>query len=233
MKERNGATVYRFDEIDSTNDYAKTLRNQGKDCVIIAKRQTGGRGTKGRSFSSMEGGVYMTKLTFHQQLPTARAFEIMASTATAVCKTLRAFGVTPKIKWPNDIYAGDKKICGILIENTFSGANVACSVVGIGINIYNTLPEELKEIATSVLEQTGKRYSVETVTEHLLDELFSKQTMEEYLSFVGYMGKQARILVGDLERQATLLSVDREGGLWVLLDGEKQRFVSTEISLRV
>ena len=233
MKEKIQISIQRFDELGSTNDYAKEQRKNGKDLIVLAKRQTGGRGTKGRSFSSLEGGVYLSKLTFYQDFPAVRAFEIMSSAATAVCKTLVHFGVKPKIKWPNDIFVADKKICGILIENTFSGINVGCSVVGIGINVHNALPQELKNIATSLQEQTGKRFSVDEVADKLIEELCTVHTIEDYVSFIGYMGERARILVGEQEQLATLLSVDAQGGLWVLLDGKKQRFTSTEISVRI
>ena len=222
-----------LDEIASTNDYAKKRRAEKENLVVVAKRQTGGRGTKGRSFSSNEGGVYLSALTFYDALPASRAFEIMMGAATAVCNTLQAFGLSPKIKWPNDILVADKKICGILIENTFSGAFVQNAVVGIGINVYNQLPAELKDIATSIYLQTGKTFSVEEVAEKLIEQLQAPHTAEEYTAFIGYMGERAKLLIGNETREAVLLSVDKEGGLWVQLDGEKKRFTSTEISVRI
>lgn len=222
-----------LDEIASTNDYAKKRRADKENLVVVAKRQTGGRGTKGRSFSSNEGGVYLSALTFYDALPASRAFEIMMGAATAVCNTLQAFGLFPKIKWPNDILVADKKICGILIENTFSGAFVQNAVVGIGINVYNQLPAELKDIATSIYLQTGKTFSVEEVAEKLIEQLQAPHTAEEYTAFIGYMGERAKLLIGNETREAVLLSVDKEGGLWVQLDGEEKRFTSTEISVRI
>ena len=233
MKHEKTYTIERFSSLPSTNDYAKAKRAEGKNLIVIARSQTGGRGTKGRSFSSKEGGVYLTKLTFYEQFPATRAFEIMSQTAAAVCKTLQAFGVSPKIKWPNDIYVSDKKICGILIENTFSGAFVGSSVVGIGINVYNALEAELENIATSLLIETGKKISVDDVTEELIKQLLSTHTMDEYLSFVGYMGTTADILQGESRMQGKLLRVDCDGALWVELQGEEKKFTSAEISVRI
>ena len=233
MNDEKKVKIEWLDEIASTNDYAKKRRADKENLVVVAKRQTGGRGTKGRSFSSNEGGVYLSALTFYDALPASRAFEIMMGAATAVCNTLQAFGLSPKIKWPNDILVADKKICGILIENTFSGAFVQNAVVGIGINVYNQLPEELKDIATSIYLQTGKIFSVKEVAEKLIEQLQTPHTAEEYTAFIGYMGERANLLIGNETREAVLLSVDQEGGLWVRLDGEKKRFTSTEISVRI
>ena len=98
-----------FECISSTNDYAKSKRGEGGDLIVTASRQTGGRGTKGRSFSSDVGGTYLTKLTFYEGFPASRAFEIMAGAAVAVCKTLEAYGLAPVIKWANDVFVKDKK----------------------------------------------------------------------------------------------------------------------------
>ena len=104
-------TIY-FDKIGSTNDYLKKLKNPSEDVLVIAKRQTGGRGTKGRSFICEEGGVYLSLLKLYP-CKTKDSFSIMMGSAVAVLKTLSAFDVKAKIKWPNDIYVNGKKICGI------------------------------------------------------------------------------------------------------------------------
>ena len=222
-----------FDEIGSTNEYAKGLRSQGFDTVVTADKQTGGRGTKGRSFSSDVGGVYATKLTFYRDFPACNAFLLMAGAAAAVCKTLEFYRVKPVIKWVNDIYVNDKKICGILIENVFSGNRVSSSIVGIGINVCNTLPKELDHIATTMVQEMKKPPSVAEVRERLIGNLAVQKGMDEYLARIGYMGRQATVLFGEERIPVTLLSVDGEGGLWVEADGEKRRFAAAEVSLQV
>ena len=157
-----------FEEIASTNEYAKSQRCQGENLIVTAKRQFGGKGTKGRSFSSNEGGVYLSKLTFYEDFKACEAFKIMTNAAVAVCKTLQYFGLNPKIKWVNDVYVNDKKICGILIENVFSGDKISSSVVGVGLNVYNELPQELVAIATTMEKESGKRFLVEEVKEKLI-----------------------------------------------------------------
>ena len=221
-----------FDEIASTNDYAKSLRSEKKNRIITAKKQTGGRGTKGRSFSSNEGGVYLTKLDFYEDFPASRAFEIMANAASAVCDTLAGFSLSPQIKWANDVFVNGKKICGILVENVFSGNRVVSSVVGVGLNVYNELPFELSEIATNILAETGEKISVEAVTERLIAEWQKPRGMAEYLRYIGFMGEEATLVLADGEKHGRLLSVDEQGGLHVCIDGVNQRLTSAEVSLR-
>lgn len=233
MKKKSGTKRIRLIEIDSTNTYAKALRANGENVVVTAKKQTGGMGTKGRSFSSNEGGVYLTKLVFHENMPTMYAFKIMASAAVAVCRTLEKYGLSPVIKWANDVYVSDKKICGILIENVFSGDRISSSLVGIGINVFNPLPQELDKIATSMERETGKRFSVEEVTETLMEELEREIDISEYRNRIGYMGRQAKLLFADGEREGKLLSVDEQGGLQVEMDGQIVTLTSAEVSLRL
>lgn len=233
VKDENSFVIERFEEMESTNLYIKEKRAEGVNRIVTACRQTGGRGTKGRSFSSEEGGVYLSKLTFYEKFPSSQAFFVMASAAVAVCETLVFYGFKPAIKWANDVYVNDKKICGILIENVFSGSNISSSIVGIGLNVYNALPDELHSIATTMEQVSGKRFSVEEVTKKLIEELKKEHTMEEYISFIGYMGTSAELLIGDERVHGTLLEVDETGGLWVEIQGEKRRLTSVEVSVRI
>lgn len=222
-----------LEEIGSTNDYAKERRSEKIPFIVTAKRQTGGRGTKGRFFSSSEGGVYLTSLRFYEDFKARDAFKIMSGTAVAVCETLRFYGVQPKIKWSNDIFVGGKKICGILIENTLSGDRISSSVVGVGLNICNELPKELDGIATTLFEQTGKSVSVDEVTERLITELEKERTIEAYRAYLGFIGERVRLVLGDSCVPATLLGVDDEGRLVVDIDGERRIFSSAEVTLKV
>ena len=158
MNKKTMSLIERFDEIASTNDCLKEKRAEGIDRIAIAKAQPGGRGTKGRSFSSNVGGLYLSALRFYENLSAKDGFKIMAGAAVAVCKTLKNAGVEPCVKWPNDVHVNGKKICGILIENTLSGDKISSSIVGVGINVSNRLPEELKEIATTLNMETGKGF---------------------------------------------------------------------------
>ncbi|MBQ8291465.1 MAG: biotin--[Clostridia bacterium] len=221
-----------FTQIPSTNDYAKEKRAEGRNRLITADMQTGGRGTKGRSFSSDEGGVYVTKLDFYENFSAKNAFMLMAGAAVAVCKTLVSFGVKPVIKWANDIHVNGKKICGILIENTFSGDKIRSSVVGVGLNVCNALPDELSSIATTLCCETGKKISVAVVRERLIEELCKPHTIGEYLAYIGYMHTEAELIFADRTARGRLLAVDETGGLLVEIEGKKERLTAAEVSVR-
>ena len=233
MNGENPVKTEYFECLPSTQEYVKSKRSDGCPLLVFADYQTGGKGTKGRLFSSDKGGVYLSKLSFYEDFSAKNAFLIMASAAVAVCETLRYFGLTPVIKWANDIFVNDKKICGILVENTLSGNKISSSVVGVGLNVCNSLPSELADIATSMQVETGNIFSVTEVRERLILELNKERSMQEYLSFIGYMGRSAVLLFGDERVPATLLSVDEEGGLLVEINGETKRLTSVEVSLRI
>ena len=232
MKDKNGLQWIRLDNVPSTNEYAKNKAFDG-DVAVLSRRQTGGKGTKGRIFESLEGGVYLTLVRRFENLPSKDAFKIMAGVCTAVCKTLVSCGVKPVVKWPNDVHVGGKKICGILIENTFSGANISRSIIGIGVNVNNVLSAQLQEIATTLSQETGKNFDVDDVAKRIADGVYAPFSMDEYLSFVGYMGGEADLLIGDKRVKAKLLRVDETGGLVCEIDGKETRFTALEISLRV
>ncbi len=225
--------ILRFKELESTQTYAKTLIQNCLPVTVIAEKQTGGKGTKNRSFSSDVGGVYLTKLSFYDRFPAKDAFLVMAGAAVAVCKTLEAFGLKPKIKWANDIFVNDKKICGILIENGFSGNTLKYSLVGIGLNVNNLLPEELKEIGITMQEAAGKEFSVDGVTEKLVSELTRAPDMDEYLKRVGYLNGFATLIQGERSVKVKLISVEKTGELVVEEDGKTRKVATGEVSLRL
>ena len=225
--------IERFASIASTNDYAKAKRRERQNLLIIAREQSGGRGTKGRSFSSSAGGLYFTVLTFYENYSIQEAFKIMQNTAAAVCETLAEFGLFPKIKWPNDIFVNGKKNCGILIENTLSGGCVSSSVVGGGLNINNPLPKELDEIATTMARETGKKITVEEVEKTLFEKLFNGFSGEKYINYLGWLGEEVVLLVGEEKRKAKLLGVDEAGALIAETEKGVEKFASAEVSLRV
>ncbi len=224
--------IERLNEIDSTNLYIKRYLSSGQDVVVCARTQSEGRGTKGRSFLSQKGGVYLSKLTFYDKLPAQEGFAVMRNAAVAVCRTLKKYGVQPQIKWPNDILVNGKKLCGILIENVFSGNALRASIVGIGLNVTNDV-SPLSEIATSILQETGKVYGVDEVTQELIKQLDLSSTVEEYRSFVHFLGKEVRVTEGENEYLATALSIEEDGRLRIRADAGEKVLSAAEISLRI
>lgn len=127
--------IYRFPILPSTNDEAvKPCYGEGD--IIVAERQTAGRGQRGHRWESAE----QQNLTFTLVLePTflepERQFLLSEAVALGVRDMLSEYGITARIKWTNDIYVGDRKIAGILIEHKLQGAAIARTIAGIGLNV--------------------------------------------------------------------------------------------------
>ena len=237
MKEIMEYKRLHFQTLPSTNDFLKEKRarmqafeEEKSNYIVTAEWQTGGRGTKGRSFLSEKGGVYLSALTFYEDFKAKDAFRLLAQAAVAVCETLRTYGLQPVIKWSNDIYVNDRKIAGILIENVFSGDNISSSVIGIGLNVTNALAPEIEKIATSMQQATGRDFSVQEVTERLISQFKQERTMQEYLSYIGYMGREVLLIIGDERVHGRLIFVDDEGRLHVEIDGKECCLTSVEVS---
>ena len=131
--------VFRFQVLDSTNTKAISIAREGlSEAVVIAKRQTGGRGRMGRSFASPEGGLYLSYLT-DRLAPGASVLALTPAAALAVRRAIfRTFGLSCAIKYPNDLILQDRKVCGILCESVAMEGRF-CVVVGIGINVQTDI----------------------------------------------------------------------------------------------
>lgn len=219
-------------ECDSTNEYLKRLNGE-EDTIVTALRQTAGKGTKGRSFSSADGGLYLSVMRFYESFPAANAFEIMINSCVAVCKTVEGFGIKPVIRWANDVLVNGRKICGTLIENTFAGANIRRSIVGMGINVNNELPPELSQIAVSMREILAKRLSLQTVKQAHIANLQKSFTIDDYKKYIDWFGKEVVLRTDKESYTATALDVTADGRLVVSRDGKIIEISSAEVSLRL
>lgn len=224
--------IIELSECDSTNEYLKRLDGE-EDTIVTAVRQTAGKGTKGRSFSSADGGLYLSVMRFYESFPAANAFEIMINSCVAVCKTVEGFGITPIIRWANDVLVNGRKICGTLIENTFAGANIRRSIVGMGINVNNELPSELRQIAVSMREILGNRLSLQTVKQALIANLQKSFTIDDYKNYIDWFGKEVVLRTDKESYTATALDVTADGRLVVSRDGKIIEISSAEVSLRL
>lgn len=220
-----------LNETTSTNDEAKKFLPMREDLVVCAARQTGGKGTKGRSFLSDEGGLYCSFLKFYKKLPASEAFRIMAHAATTVCRTAKFFGADPEIKWPNDVYAQGRKLSGILIENGFLGEEIDHSIVGIGINVSNDL-SALGGIAVNLSEAAGRALSLQEVRSVLIGNFERESSFEEYLSFVRFLGRTVRVTEGGRTYEAVARRILRDGRLEIEAEGIRA-LSAAEIALRL
>ena len=174
-------TIKWYESIDSTNTVAiRESDTSNEGTVWAALYQTAGRGQRGNKWESSKGdNLTFTALFKPTFISPARQFAISEISAIGVCKYLEEKGLTPKIKWPNDIYIGDKKICGMLIEHTLSGDKLSASISGIGININQEIFNSNAPNPTSLileLKRLGKdanRFNIKEELPKVLEEIYT------------------------------------------------------------
>lgn len=215
-----------FDTLPSTNDYCET-REFGEDTAIIAREQTGGKGTKGRSFSSPRGGVYLSLVRYYP-CKAENSFSLMIASCMAVVKTLELYSVSAGVKWPNDVFLNGKKICGILIKNSFEGENVKKSITGIGVNVNNDIPKDLADIAINLKSVVGE-VDIDEFYKRLIENLYADYSVDEYRSRNIVLGKEITVIKNGESRKAVAEDVAADGSL-VLKGGE--RLFYGEVTIR-
>ena len=213
-EENEQPRIIRLEETTSTNNYLRGL--VGKEplpegSIVVTEYQTAGRGQVGNTWESEPGKNLMFSIILYPDfLPANRQFLISQIAALSVKETLDAYvdGIT--VKWPNDIYWRDKKICGMLIENDLTGHSLYCSVIGIGININQRefLSDALNPV--SLVQITGREYDREEILNSFLKRLYDRylgllQEKEEEIRSA-YMAVTAFILTGMNKASSRLVS---------------------------
>lgn len=160
-----GQRVVKLEETGSTNRFLNDLiQNEilPEGTVVTANYQVAGQGLGGTSWFSEPGKNLLMSVVFNPEfLPVKKIYLISKAIALAIKDFLVEENIQAKIKWPNDIYVEDKKICGVLIENSIRGSVVLQSICGIGLNINQQhFPAEIPN-ATSMKLVTGKNYSID------------------------------------------------------------------------
>ncbi len=215
-----------FDTLPSTNDYCET-HEFGEDTAIIAREQTGGKGTKGRSFSSPRGGVYLSLVRYYP-CKAENSFSLMIASCMAVVKTLELYGVSAGVKWPNDVFLNGKKICGILIKNSFEGENVKKSITGIGVNVNNDIPKDLADIAINLKSVVGE-VDIDEFYKRLIENLYADYSVDEYRSRNIVLGKEITVIKNGESRKAVAEDIAADGSL--VLKGCERLFYG-EVTIR-
>ncbi len=235
--------LLRYDEIDSTNSALKRMPDAPHGTVLLARRQTGGRGRLGRQFASPTGGIYLSALL----RPNVPSQELLALTPMAAVAIKRAIfdccGIRVQIKWTNDLVYAGKKLCGILTElltDSVNG-NIQGAIIGIGINC-NALPEEVQDMATSLQQITGHSIDQEALVAAILQRLQELDAalgserpawLREFEAACISVGKTVQVIHGDSRRTAFAEGIDEFGGLRVRWeDGSSEVISSGEVSIR-
>ena len=232
-----------FDTIDSTNNEAKRMLEGGFSgfALVAAEAQTGGRGRLGRSFYSPEStGLYFT-LIIPPCFPVSEATLLTPAAAVATVRVLEKIsGESLKIKWVNDIYKKDKKICGILAEAVLDTESGGFSgfAVGVGINLTTRdFPEDIADIAASLKTDADRNEIAAGIAQELFSfakNLSAREFMPEYRDHSLVIGKEIYFIKNGEKTNATALGIDDNGGLAVKLEsGEVTTLSGGEISVRI
>lgn len=239
-----------FDEVDSTMYVAQKIANEkGKHKVVVAaKKQKKGRGRLNRNWHSPEGGLWVSLLLKPKSsIEFYNIFSIISP--LSIIETLKFFGISAKIKWPNDILVGDKKLAGILIESKLSRNNIEYIIIGIGINVNNSstevIDEDLKKRIISMKEVIHRTIDVKKVLSKLLHyfDKFYSMILEEggitnlirmYKKHSLVLKKRIKIVCADATILGQVLDITEDGflilktdkGIKKVLDGHTVEILS-------
>lgn len=169
------APIIHIEEIDSTSSHLKSLSadSLSDGCTVYADFQTSGRGQRGNSWESEpKKNLTFSTILFPQNIKAEDQFLISQITSLAIKDVLSRYTDNITIKWPNDIYWEDRKITGILIENSIMGEYISQSVLGIGINLNQTKFESNAPNPVSLKQITNTDYQIRTILTEVLCQLF-------------------------------------------------------------
>lgn len=246
-----GRRLICLDTVDSTNNYAKKIAQDGAPdgTAVVSECQTGGRGRMERPFQSPAGkGIYLSVI-MKPDLPPGNIVPITAMGAVAVCGAIeKVCGVRPGIKWTNDIVLNGKKICGILTEMSVEAERVALQyvVMGIGVNVLQEpedFGEEVRGMASSLKHELGKSFSRPALAAGILNELDAVYSeinrgsldsmLKAYRASCVNIGRDVRVIGYGSEMTGRAVDIDEKYGLVVETgNGERMTVRSGEVSVR-
>jgi BirA family biotin operon repressor/biotin-[acetyl-CoA-carboxylase] ligase len=222
-----GRAIHAYDTVDSTQAVLARLAAEGatEGTVVTARHQTAGRGRRGRHWWDEHGQSLLMSVLLRPPVPTAHAPQLSLVAGLAVAEALAtAAGVTARIRWPNDVLVGGKKICGVLPEAVSrADGRVGHVLLGIGINVdQSEFPDDLRDQATSLRLATGAAYDDRRLLSTVLEALDRRYgewlaagfagLRDEWRRRAGALGQRVRIGDG---REGVAVDVDETGALLV------------------
>ncbi len=240
-------SVYSYDCVESTNIIAKKLAENGsaEGTVVVSCKQTGGKGRLGRSFFSPGGGVYFS-LILRPDIKAETTLFITVAAAVAVSCAIESISVKKcDIKWVNDVYINNKKVCGILTEGGFdTNGELKYAVLGVGVNLFapkNDFPENLPLAASIFDKNCGIIYKnrkkeqliIEFIDKFLLfyNNIHQKTFMSEYKSKSFLSGKEITYIKDGSVYKGVVVGIDDEAHLVVKTDDGEEVLSHGEVQI--
>jgi BirA family biotin operon repressor/biotin-[acetyl-CoA-carboxylase] ligase len=241
-----GSEIVTFGRVGSTNDIAGALARGGaaEGTVVVAEEQSRGRGRLGRSWHSPAGCGLWLSIVLRPTLTPDDSTTVSLAGALGVATALENhYGIAARLKWPNDVLVGTRKICGILTEGEFIGPQVSFIIVGIGINILNResdFPPEIRDIATSVRIETGRSVARSEVLLHILEGIEARYGVlcrdgfgairRDLLAHSVLLGRMVKVATGTGTIEGIAQDIDESGALIVRKDsGTLERIIAGEV----
>lgn len=243
-----GNEIIFLKKVDSTNEEIK--RHAAKDAeeglVAVAEQQLLGKGRLGRAWTSPKGTGLWFSILLRPEISPYYVAGITLASGLAVCKAIREFtGCNAKIKWPNDVICGNKKICGILTEMTAEADKINYVVVGIGINVNTTdFPVDIENKATSLYIETGEEIprakllqkvlaQFENYIEMFLDDSQTDAMLSEYVELCATIDRTVSTVRNNTKITGKAIGIGKSGELKVRLpDGQVISVTSGEVTVQ-
>jgi BirA family biotin operon repressor/biotin-[acetyl-CoA-carboxylase] ligase len=239
-----GKDIHYFKEVDSTNDVAKYLAENGAEegTVVVAEIQNRGKGRRGKTWISPPGGVWMS-IILRPDIPPSRAPQLTLVTGVAVAETLKKeLNLDVGIKWPNDILIGNKKVCGILTEVNASINKVNYVIVGIGIDMnvdVPLFPPDLQKGATSLKNELDTEINGAILVQKFLlnlEKLYDQFTSDKFPDILNEwrflsktIGSKVEVRTRGKTIRGDAVGINKDGILILELDdGSLRKIISGE-----
>jgi BirA family biotin operon repressor/biotin-[acetyl-CoA-carboxylase] ligase len=237
---RIGSKIIYLKQIDSTNNYLKNHFETG--LVVYTDKQTNGRGQRLNKWESeAKKNILMSVAVSHHLLKTEQHFFLSKAVSLAVFDFLSEYITKVKIKWPNDIYVSNKKIAGILIENSIRGSYISNSIIGIGINVnQNNFPAYIPN-PISLSSLTGQSYAPEYLLKVLIQKLNNrykqiemkqfKKLSSAYIEHLYLYKTESLFLIDQKKIKARIINIEDNGRLVLqFADNNTKSFAFKELS---
>lgn len=236
-----GKKIIYLKTVDSTNNYAKKMIKKGypEGTIIISKIQTKGKGRKNRPWISTEGGLWFSVI-LNPDIPPMKSMLVTMLCSISIAESIESVtGLSPIIKWPNDILIKNKKVCGILTELDAEIDRVNYIIIGIGINVNNSLSKELNYTSTSLKKETKREISKIDFFINILNNLDNnylilksnktKLIRYKWIKYSNILGRKIKINDGKKEINGTVTDIDESGCLIVNYYGKNIKIITGDI----
>ena len=213
----NKDSIVHLLEVDSTNRYVRDEaavlwknRGTGDFAIVTAGHQTAGRGQRGNTWNSNAGENLLFSILVRpgETLEVSKQFLLSQAVALSIHDAMKCYGIDTKLKWPNDIYAGNRKLAGILLELDYSGAFVEQAIIGIGLNVNQEGFQPMERTPVSMKMLWKHDFILDDVLATILDIFERYYTEMRFGNRDAIAAEYKRVLLGMNERHTF---IDRDG----------------------